>query len=62
MQKVRLIKPYKHYQQGDVITLENNIAGVLIDDGIARQANVRDYLVNSQFNLGAMTRALKKPN
>jgi dsRNA-specific ribonuclease len=62
MKTVILQKPYNHYPEGKIITLENNIAGQLISNGIARVISTRDYLVKPQNNLGVITRAFRKPH
>ena len=49
MRKVYLLKPYRDYQAGEIITVSNNVAFGLIEQKIARKCTNRDFLVKPEF-------------
>lgn len=56
MLKIVLLKEYQGHEVGKLIELGNNVAFGLIESGVARQAENRDFLVKPEFGL---TKAFK---
>lgn len=51
MRQVFLLKAYDGKQAGTVIELSNNVAFGLVDSGVARYAETRDFLVKPEFGV-----------
>ena len=49
MKKIYLLKPYKDYGLNEIITVGNDVASHLIDEGNARLCKNRDFLVKPDF-------------
>ena len=62
MKQVYLLKSYQSYPSGAIISVSNNVAFGLIDDGTAREVYTRDFLVKPEFGVSKTlnTRRLSK--
>lgn len=49
MIKIYLLKSYQGHGADEIITVSNNVAFGLIDNGTARKAVNRDFLVKPEF-------------
>lgn len=55
---IKLLENHNEYNKGEIINVTNDKARLLIDGGIARKTNNKDFLVQPQFG---MTKAFLRP-
>ena len=60
MTKVVFLKNYKDWSVNQVVDFSTNEAFGLIDSGIARRADNRDFLVKPEFHVSKV-KAFRKP-
>lgn len=58
MINVYLLKEYQENSKGDIISVSNNVAFGLIDSGIARSTENRDFLVKPEIGT---SKSFKRP-
>ena len=51
MKKIYLLKSYKNYGSNEIITVSNDIASDLINQGVARECGSRDFLIKPEFGV-----------
>jgi len=58
MRKIYLLKEYQDHKKGDIIAVSNNVAFGLVENGVARNTENRDFLVKPEFG---KTKAFSTP-
>ena len=49
--KLYLLKKYKKNKKGDIIEVDNDVAIILIEEGIGRCAKDRDFLIKPEMGI-----------
>lgn len=58
MRNIYLLKDYQESSKGEVISVSNNVAFGLIDNGTGRNAESRDFMVKTEIGTA---KSFKKP-
>ena len=51
MKNIYLLKDYQNKNKGDIISVSNNVAFGLVENGIARNTVNKDILVKTEFGV-----------
>lgn len=58
--QIVLLKEYKGKSEGSLLEVSKEVGYSLVTDGVARQAQSRDFLIKPKFGVPVRTRAFGK--